>query len=267
MSLDVIQSYFVNTKTDNYTRTNTDLVSRQAMLSCKFLKKHGYTTVLYTSKNLLTHFKNHPYDEIIIIDPSEFDYVTKNHFWSGTKLICCEQHPNAYVHIDIDLFLIEDILSNCKNCDFIFFHQEPWVDYLKLDTDLYKQLFDSKNIKMYNAAIIGGYNYGLLKTILQNTLYSVKNQSDEINRIIKQNLESNLTSNWIFSAFVEQILLPNKLPQVSTVIDASECKSLNECLLLLKQHNVLHLWYNKCFLDSVIGIDRLIQYMEKYYFG
>lgn len=268
MSLDVIQSYFVNTQTDNYTRTNTTLVSHQAMLSCKFLKKHGYTTVLYTSKDLVTHFQNHPYDDILTIDSSELGYVTKNHFWSGTKLVCCEKHPNPYVHIDLDVFLIEDIIRDHTSNNFIFFHEEPWmISSLNLDIPLCDKLFGIKPTVSYNAAIMGGKNQNLLQQHLQKILNLVKNQSDDIKVALKDNLESKQNSNWAFSVLIEQLLFPNSLPNVHVLLDTKECQNHTSVMPVLKKNNILHLWYAKPFFNETIGIERLMQYMTRYYFG
>jgi len=269
--MDVIQSYFVNTKTYNNTRTITELVSAQAMLSCKFLKKYGYSTILYTSNDLLKYFQSHPYDDIITIDLAEYEYITKNNFWSGTKLICCEKHPNPYVHVDIDLFLIEDVLSDHINNDIIFLHEEPWMmSDLKLDNALCAEKFNVQLVNSYNAAILGGSNYALLKSNLNLILHYAKNQYSDVNNIIKENLKLSQYKHWLFCVFLEQILLPNNMlknvPNISTIIDTSKCKNNTEVFSILKKNNVVHLWYLKNFIHYIIGIDNLIKYMTKYYF-
>lgn len=271
MSLDVIQSFFVNTETHNNTRASTELVSSQARLSCKFLKKYGYTTVLYTSKDLLKHFKNHPYDSIITLDQEEYEYITKNNFWSGTKLVCCEKHNNPYVHIDIDLFFIEDVLSDHMNSDVIFLHKEPWIiDELKINASLCQQKFDIQLVNSYNAAVLGGLNYTVLKNNLQIILNYAKNQFTDLNDIIKENLNLPQYRNWIFSVFLEQMLLPcgilKNIPNISTVIDTSKCKSHSEVFPILRKNNIIHFWFTKSTLHGVLGIDNLVNYMTKYYF-
>lgn len=268
--MDIIQSYFVNTETHNNTRAATELVSSQAMLSCKFLKKYGYTTVLYTSKDLLTVFKNHPYDAIITLDQSEYEYVIKNNFWSGTKLICCENHPNPYVHVDTDLFFIEDVLSDYINDDIIFLHEEPWViSNLKIDLPLCQDKFNIELCNSHNGSVLGGANHQILKNNLVIILDYIKNQSSDINNMIKEDLEL-LHNNWIFSVFVEQMLLPSYLlkdiNKISTIIDASECTSAGDIFSILRKNKIVHLWFTKSTLHGVLGINNLMNYMTKYYF-
>ena len=53
----VIHSFFKNT-TD--IRSDLRLNARQADLSCKFLKKHKFTTILYTDKSCVGYFKHIP---------------------------------------------------------------------------------------------------------------------------------------------------------------------------------------------------------------
>ena len=268
--MDVIQSYFVNTETHNGTRASSELVSSQAMLSCKFLKKYGYTTVLYTSKDLLPKFKNHPYDAIITLDPSEYEYVTKNHFWSGTKLVCCEKHNNPYVHIDTDVFFIEDVLSDHINNNVLFLHEEPWVlKNLKIDKSLCKDKFNVQLCNSHNGGVFGGTNHQVLKNNLRIILDYIKNKSSDINDIIKEDIKIPY-NDWVFSVFVEQVLLPSNLlkdiDKISTMIDTSECKTPGDVFTVLRKNRIIHFWFTKSVLHGVIGINSLIDYMTKYYF-
>lgn len=272
--MDTIHSYFLNdtfsAKENNIARSKLDLVSSMSMLSCKFLKKHGYTTILYTSQSLVPIFKNHPYDDIITIDEHEYDYIIQDHFWSGTKLVACSKHNNPYFHIDTDLFLIEDVLSDHLNDKFVTLHEEPWtVPNIDINFDLCNYIFNTTELECYNCAVFGGSDPATINHHIKNILLNTIAKKSHIDTILKKELINPHNKDWIRSVFIEQMLLTGKIKKnigISTVVDASECDVWWAVPDLLKAKNIIHLWTYKDPIHYCMGIDNLIKYMTKYYF-
>lgn len=272
--MDLIQSYFLNdkisAKENNIARSKLDLVSNMSMLSCKFLKKHGYTTVLYTSQSLVPIFKNHPYDDIITINEYEYESITQDHFWSGTKLVACSKHKNPYLHIDTDLFLIEDILSDHLHSECLTLHSEPWtVPNIDIDFNLCNYIFNINELECYNCAVFGGSNFNIINNTIKNTITQILSYKLYINYVLGKALNNPISKDWIQSVFIEQILLVSNIKKelnISTIIDASECDVWWKIPELLKSKNIVHLWTYKDPIHYCLDINNLIKYMTKYYF-
>lgn len=256
-------------------RSNTELVSEQALLSCKFLKKHKYTTILYTTQILKdTLFNNHPYDNILVIDDELCHTFSKINFWSGSKLIACELTKEPYFHIDIDLFLIEDIVKSILDQPLFAFHVELWVQthYNSINKE---ELIQNYNIDMssdfvYNCAIFGGKSYLEINKTISTILAKISKENNEIDRLLRSIRRCH--NEWKKSVFIEQLLLVNHIRKnmnldiVPTVIDTSLAKSHHDAFEKIKQSNVLHLWIGKNALDNHLGLSNLIKYIDKYYF-
>lgn len=272
--MDIIQSYFLNktqslNKENAIARSQMDLVSDMAMLSCQLFKKHGYTTVLYTSKSLIDYFKSHPYDSILTIDEEEYSSIVQDDFWSGTKLVVCSKHNNNYLHVDTDLFLIEDALSDYKTSKFLTLHEEPWIhNAINIDRLLCKNVFNVNPIHSYNCGIFGGSSYKIINNNIQEILGFITKKRKTINDILKNELSNPASEHWIRSVFIEQILLISKIIQnvnISSVVDSSQCKVWWDVPELIRQKNIIHLWTYKDPIHYCLGLDNLIKYMTKYY--
>jgi hypothetical protein len=270
MPMDIIQSYFDNKKCD--IRQNMSLVPEQANISCKLCKKHNYTVVLYTSKNLQKFFKHIPYDDIILIEDDEYLDIIKYNFWSGTKLVACNKHKNPYLHLDTDLFLIENVLADKISSNFLVLHSEPWLkNYLKLDQELCQKIFnlDVTTTNSYNCGIFGGQQWNQINSIISNVLGKTTVFAEQIQNIVAKHLNTP-DKNWITSVFLEQIitvnLIKDDLKTISTIINTDKCKEYMNVYEILQNNNIIHLWLLKNCVHKALNIQTLMRYMEKYYF-
>lgn len=262
----ILQSYVPNTRD---IRSNHELVAKQALLSCKFLKKHRYTTVLYTTKELKdTLFVNHPYDNIIDITWNCDDFKTL--FWCGTKLISCQMSKEPYYHVDTDLFLINDILKN-KEEPFLAFHVEPYtMKVFQALTSLLKEYGVNITDQVYNCAIFGGTSIDVINNTINFILSKVLSNFGNINGILAR-IEDH-GNPWKKSVFIEQILLTNQIRKqlslnvLPTLIDTFNARGHVDVYSALKKEDIIHFWSAKNSLERIIGIYKLLDYMEKYYF-
>lgn len=268
----VVQSYFTNTK---HFRSNINLVYRQASLSCRFLKKHKYEVVLYTSEQLKNDvFKNIPYDNIISLDIEQYyDIINLNNFWSFTKLLSVSNLKEPFYHIDTDLFLLENILEPYIEHDFLMFHKEPWINTQiknNISLPLINSIFNIElsDIMSYNAAIFGGKNIDMIQSEIVKIINILNNNKHLISNIFLCKNQPNY--DWLPSVLFEQVLLPsliaNHVKNISTIINADHCKNFWNVFDLLKKIKVIHLWNAKQQLNHAIGINNLCDYIESYYF-
>jgi hypothetical protein len=265
--MEIIQSYFSNLS--NNIRSNISLVASQSLVSCKFLKKHKYTVVLYTSPDLKDSFKENPYDDIICIDEDEYKDIIKNNFWSGTKLVSCCKHERPYVHIDIDLFLIENILADKINTGLITLHIEPWIkNILKVDHALYSKIYNTQTSELdsYNCAVFGGSDTQIINNAIKRTISTTINNLDTFDSGLVNHINTP-DSSWVKSVFIEQMVLIDSIPiPPTTLIDTFHCKNFWDVFSVLKQSNIIHLWMLKSCVSQSIGVDRLMALMNNYYF-
>lgn len=262
-----IHSFFKNT-TD--IRSDIGLTSRQASLSCKFLKKHNFTTVLYTDHYSIEYFKHIPYDDIIVLDiPSIKPNIPKD-CWSVSKLISCSVTNEPYFHIDTDLFLIENHIQNFADSKFFLFHEEPWYKYTSHIIPEINNLFDytSYDSLHYNNAIFGGKDYiNINKNILNLIDAVIENNTNIANILAKEDRKRAKT------VFVEQYLFNNLIKKELNILsipliikESRQAKNTSDIYRLLKEYDIIHLWINKRIIESNVGINNLLDNLQKKYF-
>jgi len=269
----IIQSFFAN-DISRPLRTNIDIASKQANISNKFLKKHNYDTILYTDQQSAKYFYHIKYDEIKIIDLKEFNIKDKLNFWSITKLLCSSLIKENFLHIDLDLFLIQDIIKGHENEQFICLHHEPWMTqifYNELSQEQIKKYFDidPKKAKSYNFSIFGGKNSNIINNCIVKLNNYIDNYNNEIDNLLLEVKKYNLKK----SVFLEQYIFPSLISKdlnidtlpvlVSSSIDA---KGQTEIRIKLKEQNIIHIWTLKETIEDFIGINLFLDMIDKYYF-
>lgn len=271
----IIQSFFAN-DTSRPLRTNVDIASKQANISNKFLKKHNYDTILYTDQQSAKYFYHIKYDEIKIIDLKEFNIKDKLNFWSITKLLCSSLVKDNFLHIDLDLFLIQDIIKDHKNEQFICLHHEPWMTqifYEELSKEKIKKYFDidSEKAKSYNFSIFGGNNNSIINSCITKLNNYIDNHNNEINNLLlrvknnKHNLKKAVfLEQYIFPSLVSKTLNIDMLPVL--VPDSINARGQAGIRTKLKEQNIIHIWTLKETIEDFIGINLFLDMIEKYYF-
>jgi hypothetical protein len=263
-----IHSFFKNTS-DLRIRSDIELTARQANLSYKFLKKHKFTTILYTDKSCIGYFKHIPYDNIITLDISDLKPNIPKYYWSASKLISCSVTNEPYFHIDTDLFLIENHIQNFVDSKFFLFHEEPWYKYIPNIIPKINNLFDyiSPNSLSYNNAIFGGKNYLDLNKHIINLIDSVIKNHTNIANILKEDKKK------CKAVFMEQYLFDNLIKKELNIIEipliikeSTQAKNKSDIYRLLRQYNIVHLWINKGIIESTVGINNLLDTLEKKHF-
>ena len=261
-----IHSFF---KTTTGVRGNETLTAKQANISCKFLKKHNFTTVLYTDNSSIKYFKHIPYDNIIILDiPSIKPNIPKD-CWSVCKLISCSVTNEPYFHIDMDLFLVENHIKNFVDSKFFLLHAEPWYRYTNL-VDKIHSLYNyiSHESLSYNNAIFGGKNYSDINKNIINLIDSVIENDTSINNILKeiprQSAKTIFVEQYLFDNLIKEQLNITNIPLIMK--ESMEAKSTSDIHKLLDQYNMIHLWYRKSSIEKQIGINNLLDDLEKKYF-
>jgi hypothetical protein len=268
-----IHSFFKNT-TD--IRSDIELTAKQANLSCKFLKKHKFTTILYTDRSCIDSFKYIPYDDIIILDISSIRSNIPQDFWSASKLISCSVTNEPYIHVDVDLFLIENCLAEYEDEDFFVFHNESWIKDKSYNEQLFKinQYFNyiDNNSLVYNNAIFGGKQYNIINQQINTLIDSIIINNTIIDEILFSK-KPRKENDGAKSVFVEQYLFNNlvkeelKMSTIPLVLKESiDHENSRKIYALMKQYQIIHLWVHKNAINNVIGLHELMDMLEKKYF-
>lgn len=254
----IIHSYFDNkfTKTSRFDKD----IYLQAELSVKFLKKYGYNVILFTDNEHLKRIKY--YDDIKTINIA--DYKLPKVFWSGSKLISCLNVNEDYIHLDIDLFLIEDIIKDHLSKNFFCLHNEPYLTEYnktthKIPSHIVTKLdLDVDNIECKNMSIFGG-NYKVINNIIQKVIDIASNNYSETYNILKDMPQYN----WIHSVFYEQLLLTNsKISKPIPIFNFPKNYDNTRAYFFLKKHGIYHLWFNKQEIDRLVGIEKYLKSIE-----
>jgi hypothetical protein len=269
-----IHSFFPNDISS--IRANTLSASKQAELSNKFLKKHQYTTILYTDAESISYFKHIPYDDIRILDLKDYQLPNTFDFWSVTKLVSCLSVNEPFYHVDLDLFLVEDIIQQYKNEPFIALHYEPWIKdcfFSKLPKDKIDEWFNIDNdiAQCYNFGIFGGMDHTTIKNSIEHLITGVNTHNNEITEFLST-LETD-GYNWKTSVFLEQYILPSIIAkklnvQNLPVLVPESITAKGEIGIRhrLKKHKILHLWGLKNTFEEFMGLNLFLDMIDKYYF-
>lgn len=269
-----IHSFFPNDTSS--IRANISAASKQAELSNKFLKKHHYTTILYTDANSVSYFKHILYDDIKIIDLKDYQLPNTFKFWSVTKLISCLHMDEPFYHVDLDLFLVEDIIKPYQNEPFITLHHEPWMKdcfFSKLPKDKIYEWFNIDNdiAQCYNFAIFGGVDYTTIKNSIEHLITGVNTNNYEISEFLST-LQTD-GYNWKTSVFLEQYILPSIIAkkmniQSLPVLVPQSITAKGEIGIRhrLKEYKLMHLWGLKNTFEEFMGLHLFLDMIEKYYF-
>jgi hypothetical protein len=268
-----VHSFFKNT-TD--IKSNITYISKQAELSCKFLKKHKFTVILYTDEISINYFRHIKYDNIVTLDISEIQPNIPFDFWSASKLIVCSTIKEPYFHVDTDLFLVENCLDNYLDKDFFVFHEESWIKQKSYteNKDLIYNHFNhiNDNSFVYNNAIFGGKNHMLINSSINFLINSIIQKNEIIDQILFDK-KPRRENDGAKSVFIEQYLFNNlvkqnlKIDHIPLILkESSECKNSRDIYALLKKYHIIHLWIQKYSIDHVIGLSNFIDMLDKKYF-
>lgn len=245
--------------------------SRQACLSNKFLKKHGYSTALYTDEYSAPYFKSSGHDSVFIVDLFDYfqQFAIPDDFWSASKLIVCLMVHEPFWHIDLDFFLIHDVLSEQENKQALFLHYEPWYTLrwqalLKQINNVFPDITASS--KSHNAAVFGGSDYSLIHSSVSKLLTGLSSSRQELDRILSLVRPRVLDNR---SVFLEQFILPNLIKPAPHIVlpDSDFCDDEQSVYKLLKSKGVLHLWTYKRYLNGLVGLDEFVEMLDKRHFG
>ena len=261
-------------------QSELDLIKAQAELSCKFLKKHGFTTVLYTTQSLKDRlFIDCKYDQILSFTEKEEHLIRRYSeldFWASPKLFACKSINEPYVHFDIDLFLIENHLVKYLDLPFFAFHEETFMKHMYggLNRDILEKGFqlDMNNETVYNCAIFGGIDFNTINNEIIETLNFIDLQNQLIDELIAAIEQPTKRNKWKKTVFIEQLLLINNirkkigLPRVPTIVESSKANNHADIFKILQHKNILHLWIHKGLIHETIGLNRFLSMLDKYYF-
>lgn len=272
----ILQSFFQVRKG---LRSDLKLAIKLADLSCKFLKKHGYTTVFCVDKKLINIFKHIKYDEFIFFDENIIDYYKIKNFWSVTKLLACLNIQESFLHIDTDLFLIENCLQSSLKEKFLTLNQEFYAAGFfrkHLKDNYFLKTLKLENANMYNCSIFGGQEFEKINHCIKFILNDINDKKSLFEDLL-ENLEKKQPGD--SAMFYEQLYLikhiadvlnlkSNKLnlERIPTVVNTSLCRGPEQVFKILKQNKILHLCCKKEFIDDFIGLEHFLDLLEKYYF-
>lgn len=262
-------------KNESSYRGDTEISAKLANLSNKFLQKHKYVTKLFVDKESINFFRKIPYDSIEIIDKDFIKTLPKD-FWAGGKFYSCIKTNEPYVHFDLDLFLIENTIQDIINNSNIFYaYEETWIPNklnidLKLINSIFNNTFINQSIKSYNCSIFGVKDYVTYNKCVHLMYDILQKNNESINQLIIKSINPN-TITWLKPAIIEQIALPNyakiqfRINELPTIINPSP-QTFEHMNHIFKDINILHLSLYKYMINNLLGIDRFINMLEKFYF-
>lgn len=164
-------------------------------LSCLYAKRAGLEIELHCNSKAYEYFKYIPYDNIIIdLDNIKDDLQIPDPFYAFTKFIVMKDQPLGTIHIDGDVFLINENfkeLLNFDNYDVITQSIENpsngygylWKESSKcFDNCEYPEWAKRACNSMYNCGVIG-FNNQELKDYYFNTYWEMINKYKNIKNI------------------------------------------------------------------------------------
>lgn len=236
-----------------------------AKLSLNLIKKLNYPTCIYLDQKNYDKFNNFKYDEKILLDQSILDKLPSN-IWSLGKLLVFSQIKEPFIHIDFDLFCLEDNFKYFLNEKFLAFHEEPWADFEMFGDDIkhafsHVDLLKNKNvkdIKVYNCAAVGGNAIPEINKSAQLVLdYAIKHKNYFLKR------DEFYQNDWAAAVFFEQLLFMNLVKillssDVTCILDEKTSTEKHQPLLDLygpiggdfvieemARKKIIHLWGSK----------------------
>lgn len=215
--------------------THFFIVKEFAELAHKFVKKHGYETILYTDEIGRDLLQDINYDQIIILDKNILDKFPKRG-WSLGKILAMSMIKEPFFHIDFDLFLREDLDEDFKKSPIFSFHQEHWVtrqfaehksgdflennyypefyisikEFLERTENICSFNLDISEIDSCNCAIVGGNNYQAFNKAAEYVINFGLKYKDVIDNFYTVFPK---IPDWFCAVFLEQILFM-KLVQI-----------------------------------------------------
>jgi hypothetical protein len=248
-----------------YKKEDLEYIVKMAALSNFFAQKHGYSTCLFVDEKSEKLFKNIKYDNIQIFDQKIVQHLPK-YIWSSGKILASTMINEPFIHIDFDLFLIENNLF--QNKDFFCAFSEPFVVINKKILFEISRKLDKKNsvnrFLSLNCAVMGGKSVEIIKntgTEIIEFILANKNLLDNYNVL------SN--SSWMLAVIFEQMFFTNLIfknlkssysENLLIQENYKDVKNLENNLLKL---GINHLWDKRKYkLDSISYVNNLL---ESYY--
>lgn len=120
----------------------------------------------------------------------------------------------------------------------------------------------------YNAAIIGGVNFDLIKNSAKFILDYISKNNVILDSQLKKNKDYEKNKTWYKSVFLEQVLMVKiilshlNLNEPTTILkgQSTQMQTCNE----MQKHNIIHLWgkfYH--YVETTFGVDNFIKKLEK----
>jgi hypothetical protein len=248
-----------------------------AVLSNFYARKNGYETILFTDATTYELLKNIPYSHVNIFKQSQMRFPKQ--FWCGPKFISMMEMTEPYLHIDMDLFLLSpDLPDKMKNKDFIYFHDEPWLDWSSFSAiiqDMFassvnplipfsNMQFQSMNMAMFGATTEFGIqniknNASLLLDFVENnsSMFNVASSPSFFEVFDLYGFVDYYTYEFMICVILEQMFFANTLtknldPQMVLSLfgkikkpDLLSFKYFLKNKNLFNKHKIYHVWGDK----------------------
>ncbi len=234
----------------------TDIL--MAQISHSYVSRLGYETIGFFDKKNINKFDEVRFGEKRILDNNILNKLPQN-IWSLGKLLVFATIDEPFIHIDFDVFMLENHIKQYENKDLFCFHKEPWrpinhFDYIKNTPLDNKYLNIKNNAECYNCAIIGGSNFKQINDCAKEVLDYIINNKDYLYDLMSYELRHN--DDWSLPVFIEQILFMNickyklNLTEIPTVFNKQD--NIDDIFASMKEKKTYHLWgEKKYFMDTV----------------
>lgn len=210
----VIFTYWSQAKSES-----NQFLKEFAAVSNFFAQKHGYETILYTDDLGENYFYKIAYNNILRLPDNILNQFPKR-IWNMGKVLTTSLMHEPFIHLDLDLFLYKPIQEEFFNKEAIFFHEEPWMDKVLLDTSFIikkrpQNLINNNSYRSYNCAMFGGTNYQAFRESAQDVCNFVIENADFLDKMAEQQIKlykKRLVKNVLYlTNLIEQLWIPNLL--------------------------------------------------------
>ncbi len=257
----------------NFGGFSGNTVSQSSLEMAKFsnflLQKYGFETIFVGDEKSIDFYKPVPYNQVLKLD-DRINHIPET-MWSAGKLIALSMMNEPVIHVDFDLFFLNQINIDKINKPIICLHTEKnlnhiWEGLYKKYISIAPQKTLNQEITSYNAALIGGTNINLIKSCANELIDYAINNKDKINQI------GNFTKNLItgdaddnIAVLLEQIwlyqLFKYSNEKISTYLQGDVCvdgqTSLSELNINALNEGLVHFQGYKGNIETTYTISEL----------
>jgi hypothetical protein len=196
-----------------------------------------------------------------------------------------------FMHVDFDLFLIQDLKDNFIHNPVFCLHKEKWLtepqgekdkkgrlirnsiinpysfEFLDKVKILLNQTEDNFSIKKYhklssyNCAIVGGQNFHLFKKSSEYVIKYALKYKDILQNFSEIN---NMNVDWFPAVFLEQVLFMNLIKLNSGLEDLPiylKSETTEELNIEAQEQKIIHIWGSKLKFKN--NIEKFMEAMNK----